>query len=216
MASYSIVGYTDTTVTITVTGLVVGSSSYRFIVRLTDDVDDRTITTSFVTATSSTVTQTFSGLSPSTSYTANINVDNSWLGSTTFTTRSEETSINVEPWDWSDSSERINFYNVLYGNLPANPEYFSRNVWNDLVNKVNELMIATNATTYGWNEVYATLSDTYVNSGENLSAVKFNSLRNNLHFVRNTGINKVNVGDPILPSYFITITETINSVIENT
>ena len=215
MASYNIVGYTDTTVTITVTGLVVGSSSYRFIVRLTDDVDDRTITTSFVIATSSTVTQTFSGLSPSTSYTANVNVDNSWLGSKTFVTRSEEKPINVAPWDWFASSERINFYNVLYGNLPANPEYLSRNVWNDLVNKVNELMIATNASTYGWNEVYATLSGTYIGAGESLSAVKFNSLRNNLHFVRNTGISKVNAGDPILPSYFITITGTINSVIEN-
>lgn len=216
MASYSIVGYTDTTVTITVTGLVVGSSTYRFIVRLTDDVDDRTVTTSFVTATSSTVTKTFGGLTPSTSYTANVNVDNSWLGSTSFVTNSEEKPIDVEPWDWFASSERTNFYNVMYGNLPANSEYLSHNVWNDLVDKVNELMAATEATTYGWNEVYATLSGTYVSAGENLSAVKFNSLRNNLHFVRDTGISKVSAGDPILPSYFITITETINSVIENT
>lgn len=215
MASYSIVGYTDTTVTITVTGLVVGSSSYRFIVRLTDDVDDRTITTSFVTATSSTVTRTFSGLTPSTSYTANVNVDNSWLGSTTFVTNSVKPSFNVKPWDWSSSQERIKFYNVLYGNLPANSENISHNVWNDLVNKVNELIVATEATTYGWNEVYATLSGTYVSAGESLSAVKFNSLRNNLHFVQNTGISKVNAGDPILPSYFIRITETINSIIEN-
>lgn len=215
MASYSIVGYTDTTVTIRVTGLVVGSSTYRFIVRLTDDVDDRTITTSFVTATSSTVTKTFGGLSPSTSYTANVNVDNSWLGSTTFITDSEEIPFNVEPWDWHASTERTRFYNVLYGNLPANSENLSHNVWNDLVNKVNELMIATDATTYGWNEVYATISGTYVRAGESLSAVKFNSLRNNLNFVQNTGINKVNTGDPILPSYFITITNTINSVIAN-
>lgn len=215
MASYSIVSYTDTTVTITVTGLVVGSSTYRFIVRLTDDVDDRTVTTSFVTATSSTVTETFSGLSPSTSYTTNVNVDNSWLGSKTFVTKSEKAPINVQPWDWFASSERINFYNVLYGNLPANPEYLSRNVWNDLVYKVYELIIATNATTYGWNEVYATLSGTYVEAGETLSAVKFNSLRNNLHFVQNTGISKVYAGDTILPSYFITITDTINSVIRN-
>ena len=215
MASYSIVDYTDTTVTITVTGLVVGSSSYRFIVRLTADVDDRTITTSFVTATSTTVTRTFSGLSPSTSYTANVNVDKSWLGTKTFVTKNEERPINVEPWDWFASSERINFYNVLYGSLPANPEYLSHNVWNDLVNKVYELMIAKEATTYGWNEVYATLSGTYIIAGESLSAVKFNSLRNNLHFVQNTGISKVEVGDPILPSYFITITNTINSIIEN-
>lgn len=216
MASYSIAGYTDTTVTIKVTGLVANSDTYRIFVRLNSDTSNTTADTATVTATSSTITRTFSGLSPSTTYAVNVSVNGSWIGARTFTTNSKTVQINVAPWDWYASSERINFYNVLYGNLPANPEYLSRNVWNDIVNKVNELIIATNATGYGWDSGYATLSGTYVYSGESLSAVKFNSLRNNLHFVRNTGIGKVNAGDPILPSYFITITNTINNAIANT
>jgi hypothetical protein len=214
MASYSITGYTDTTVTITVTGLVANSDTYRIFVRLNNDTSNTTVDTATVDATSSTITRTFSGLSPSTSYAVNVNVSGTWLGAKTFTTKSKQ--INIASWDWFASSERINFYNVLYGSLPANPEYLSRNVWNDLVNKVNELIIATNATGYGWDAGYATLNGTYVNSGESLSAVKFNSLRNNLHFIQHTGISKVNIGDPILPSYFITITNTINNVIANT
>lgn len=213
MASYSIAGYTDTTVTITVTGLVANKDTYRIFVRLNSDTSNTTADTTTVTATSSTITRTFSGLSPSTTYAVNVSVNGSWIGARTFTTNSKTVQINVAPWDWYASSERINFYNVLYGNLPANPEYLSRNVWNALVNKVNELKSAYG---YGWDNEYATLSGTYVGSGESLSAVKFNSLRNNLHFVKSTGISKVNAGDPILPSYFIIITNTINSAIANT
>nr|DAV60664.1 MAG TPA: hypothetical protein [Caudoviricetes sp.] len=52
-------------------------------------------------------------------------------------------------------------------------------------------------------------------AGQKLTAVRFNSLRNNLKAVRDSGINAVSKGDKVKATYFTTITNTINAAIKN-
>lgn len=218
MASYSY-SYNSSSVTVTITGLTAGSSTYKVFIRLANDSSNVTVEQTTQTAGASRHTHTFGGLAPSTQYLLNVNVDGSWLGASTFTTSA------VSPWSWSASTERQNFYNVLTGVLPANPEYLSHNVWNDLVDKVREIVVATKATYSGeWDNTYADYAATYCYSGDTLSAVKFNSLRQNVNLVctkvsvsslTNDGVGAVSAGQEILGSYITKVTSKINEIIEN-
>lgn len=124
---------------------------------------------------------------------------------------------SVSKWSWTSSNgsasatETSAAYNaVLYKQITTN---FSHKVWNDLVDKVNAILVAKGLS---WDTYYATLSSTKVNSTPyELTAVKFNSLRNNLDFAYTTGISKVNSGDDVLGSYFITLAQSINNAIDN-
>lgn len=213
MASYSY-SVTDTSITIVISGLVAGTSKYRFFCYILNDDGTRTdvLNSKTETATSGTETCTISR-NPKLSYIINVAVDGSTMTASTI----EAEAINVEPWSWFASTERENFYNVLYGNLPAESRYLSHNVWNDLVDKVYELIVATNSNYGGqWNQYYiSTPEGAHVSRGETLSALKFNATRLNLDLVQDTGIDTVSRNDPILPSYFITLTDVINDVIEN-
>ena len=128
-------------------------------------------------------------------------------------------------WSWDSSYARQSFYKVLTGSLPANPNNLSHTVWNDLVDKVYELIVATKATSSGgWDKTYADYADTYCYAGDTLSAVKFNSLRQNINRVctkvsvtplTNEGVTKVEPGQEILGSYITKVASKINEIIEN-
>ena len=133
-------------------------------------------------------------------------------------------SNSISSWSWTSSTARQNFFNVLLGSLPANPEYLSHTVWNDLVDKVHELVVATNAVSAGWDETYATYADTYCYPGDSLSAVKFNSIWQNVNKVctkisinplTSEGVWQAIVGYQVLGIYLIKVTDKINEIIKN-
>ena len=127
-------------------------------------------------------------------------------------------------WSWTASTSRQNFYKVLTGSLPANPDNLSHTVWNDLVDKVREIVVATNATSSGWDVTYGGYTDTYCYAGDTLSAQKFNAIRQNVNRVctkvsvtplTSEGVTKVDPGQEILGSYITKVASKINEIIEN-
>lgn len=220
-----------------------GDSSHakpRYVELLLDGVLETYVESAEYSGGTNNFTWQFSNLSPSTTYTWSATLyyingsgdltATSYTDSGNFTTDKEP--LNVEPWSWqysngvASNTETRNFYNVLYGSLPADPRYFSHNVWNDLIDKVYELVVATEATSSGWDETYAEIWDTKVSAGDILTAVRFNSLRQNVNRVcSKAGISPVTVtyamvgesGDnkPIFGKYFIIITDKINEIIES-
>ena len=130
----------------------------------------------------------------------------------------------VTKWSWTSSTARQDFYKVLTGSLPANPDNLSHKVWNELVDKVREIVVATNATSSGWDVTYGGYTDTYCYAGDTLSAQKFNALRQNVNRVctklsvtplTNEGVTKVEPGQEILGSYITKVASKINEIIEN-
>ena len=127
-------------------------------------------------------------------------------------------------WSWTASTSRQNFYKVLTGSLPANPDNLSHTVWNDLVDKVREIVVATNATSSGWDVTYGGYTETYCYAGDTLSAQKFNAIRQNVNRVctklsvtplTNEGVTKVEPGQEIIGSYITKVASKINEIIEN-
>ena len=144
----------------------------------------------------------------------------------------DEPSVNIEKWDWSKSNGkataddydavRSTFFVYVNPIIYCETTRFSHKVWNDMVDKVWELL---EVTTKWWITDYTTYSGAKMESSPyELTADKFNSLRNNLDSVCKylnipiTGIGKVysySKNYPVLFSYFTTITNTINNCIDN-
>ncbi len=120
-------------------------------------------------------------------------------------------------WDWesagatSDATQMKTAHNaVLYNGKTTD---FSFYVWDDLCNKVNELLHYKGRT---WDTFYATLLNTRMKyNDKELSALRFNSLRNNLDFAWGTGMDKVEPDDDVLGSYFIALANCINDCIDS-
>lgn len=137
------------------------------------------------------------------------------------------TTETVDKWSWSTSNgsatatQTSNAYDAVK-NKKATTN-FSHLVWNDMVDKVNEVIKAYSSGKT-WDSTYATYANTKMSSTPYyLTAVKFNSLRNNIEIVGNTylnigyktGIEKVEAGDYVKGSYFITLADYINDCIDN-
>lgn len=133
----------------------------------------------------------------------------------------------VDKWSWSSSNgsasatQTSNAYNAVT-NKKATTN-FSHLVWNDMVDKVNEVIKAYSSGKT-WDSTYASYANTKMSSTPYyLTAVKFNSLRNNIEIVGNTylnigyktGIGKVETGDYVKGSYFTTLADYINDCIDN-
>ena len=85
-------------------------------------------------------------------------------------------------------------------------------VWNDIVNKAYEVLTSRNLS---WNTDYATLSATKMTSDDRvMTAARFNSVWWNVGHMVSTGLSKVNTGDIIKGSYFVTLTNAINNSIQ--
>ena len=119
-------------------------------------------------------------------------------------------------WDWTTSNgsataiQTKDAYAAITGKQTT--LNFSHDVWNDLVDKVNEVLVAKGLS---WDTFYDTVENTRMTIYPyELTAVKFNSLRNNLDFVFLTGISKVESKDTVYGSYFTTITSCINNGID--
>lgn len=112
MASFSIPSYTASSVTISVSGLTVGST-VRFFVRLASDTSDATVDQSF-TATSTAMAKTFTGLKAGTAYAVNVHDGTAWIGAQTFTTDTEKTPY-FSITEITDTSVTVSFYDLTVG-----------------------------------------------------------------------------------------------------
>lgn len=128
------------------------------------------------------------------------------------------TKISVSKWSWNASNgsasvaKTYQFYRVLIGD--ASPDDgFSYLVWNDLVDKVSELLTATGRSWYsyqgyGKNRCKASI-------GETFSASKLNEVRYQIRdFVTGAMYDRVS-GEEILGSYISNIASYINLAIDS-
>jgi hypothetical protein len=89
---------------------------------------------------------------------------------------------------------------------------FSYLVWNDLCDKVKEILDVLNLA---WDEKYKSFDETKMTSDDRtLTDSRFNSLRYNVGSHYSTDIDEVISGDPVLGSYFTTIADCINGWID--
>ena len=128
MASYGI-SYTAMSVTFTVTGVYSGQT-VRFFVRLLND--NNPVVDQQATASGSSITRTFPGLSPSTTYVANAGIVSgitpSWIGAQQFTTPGDGGGGPARPVNWS-------WWSAIYSGGPVN---ISAGEWNAFCARINE------------------------------------------------------------------------------
>lgn len=135
---------------------------------------------------------------------------------------SPKDSLNaVAKWNWS-ASNGISSADVTYASYCAvvNEEpttNFSHLVWNDMIDKVDEILTAKGLY---WDSTYAGIYETKMHEGEDyyLYAYMFNSLRNNLDFAYDTGIERVeseNANYPVEGWYFTHLADCMNACIDN-
>lgn len=192
MASYSI-SYTDTTVTMTVTGLTSGQL-VRLYVRLYDwsDVSD-TLVDDYFESPGSTLTETFGGLSPNTKYAVNVQLagSSSWIGAKSFTTKSSST----RPSNWS-------FYSTVQSGSSI---ALTAQEWNDFCARINEFASYCQVTQSTF---------TVVSSGTPISASIVNEARTAIGKLPGHGTlpSAVSAGDPIAASFFTALAAALNSI----
>ena len=99
---------------------------------------------------------------------------------------------------------------LLYKQATKN---FSHLVWNDLVDKVNNLRKVKGLT---WRDTYAAYEDTKMYSTPYiLTAVKFNSLIYNVNDIRHTGMFPMfSSGEEVKSDYFYDTVQSINEAID--
>lgn len=166
-----------------------------------------------------------SGLEPGTTYSVSAQLGYytgsavSWLSlyaTGEFTTRSSSSSA-VDLWSWTSSNGSASdaqtkaALDVLQGTRTA--DEFSHLVWNDLVDKIAEAREARPDISVGWDNAYATKTNTKADAGDTLSARRFNSIRYNINNMKGVSVPYVSAGDEILGSTIISLVDTLNRVI---
>lgn len=135
------------------------------------------------------------------------------------------TTGTVAKWSWTASNGTASAtdtsaaYNAVKNKQST--KNFSHLVWNDMVDKVYKVIKAYSSSA-GWDSSYASYENTKMNSSPYyLTAVKFNSLRNNIEIVGGwlklgyrTDIGKVESGDYVYGEYFLTLADYINACID--
>ena len=159
---------------------------------------------------------TFSGLKPGTGYTISVSITApGWESTVDLDTYAETDELSVEPWSWSSSNGSASAaqtqaaYNAVknQGKLSQ----FSYLVWNDMVDKVYEILQANG---YSWNSIFASYAATKMSfSDKKLTATRFNSLQYNIGIHYSTGINTVYRGDIVYGWYFTTLADCMNNMI---
>lgn len=158
---------------------------------------------------------TFTGLRPGYQYHIEAVVDASgWAEPSTFSVweYTDEEVISVDPWDWSSSngsasaSQTQRAYDALFDH--GNVSDFSYLVWNDLCDKVMEVLDAIGDS---WDSSYASFSSTKMtSSNKTLTARRFNSLKTNIDNYENVAIDTVYTGDTVYGWYFTTTVNALN------
>lgn len=194
--SVTISNKTDSSITFRLSAIS-GATSYVYGYRRSIDIATINVATSDFS-------NTITGLQPDTKYIINYYGENNygtgpWMptGATATTLKKRPTII---PWYWNASNgaggsagtasaaktqaARRAILNEGCG------EDFSFKVWNDLVNKINEVVVAIDAS---WANTYATLNGTRISgAGQDLTATKYNAAKQNVGSHYPTGIPEVN------------------------
>ena len=184
------------------------ATSYEIHYRPNDTSETDSIQTSSLTV-------KISGLLPNKLYFFNYFGLNEY-GTGPFTQAAEYTTKGlVEPWDWGKQNVNASAeltkkaYNALISHGPTTD--FSYLVWNDMVDKANEVVRARNHT---WNTDYCTIDATKATSTDkNITASRVNSVWWNMRQFIKTGLSKKNPGDAITGQYFINLAAAINKAI---
>lgn len=159
-------------------------------------------------------TYTFSGLKAGTTYNISVSITApGWTRVVELDTTAETDSPSIEPWSWSRSngnasaSQTSAAYSAVRNN--GSLSSFSHLVWNDMVDKVREIL---DAKGLAWSNNFASYSATKMSYGDKvLTAARFNSLRYNIGLHYSTGINTVRTGDTVYGWYFTTLANCINN-----
>lgn len=138
-------------------------------------------------------------------------------GTISFCIEPPSLSSSIARWSWTSSNGNASAmatqtaYNAL--TTGGTVSDFSYVVWNDMVDKVMEIIEATGSS---WNTSRATYANTRMSaSDKTLTATRFNSLRYNIGLRYSTGIYDVKRGDTVYASYFITLANCINGWIDS-
>ena len=161
------------------------------------------------------LTVTISGLDPNTRYAFNYYGYNDY-GTGPFTTAVYATTSSlIDPWDWNISNgvataaQTQKAHQALVNRGPTTD--FSYLVWNDMVDKANEIVQARNHT---WNTDYGTINETKASSiDKNITARRVNAVWGNMGQFITTGLSKKSPGDTITGQYFIDLANAINDAI---
>ena len=170
---------------------------------------------------------TFSNLSPSTTYEIRAVVETSSSGklgefTATVTTLSIPTTPTPSKWSWTNSNGTATAQQTQKAYTAITTKGYTTDfpyqVWNDMVDKVNEIIKYENGT---WRTNYLTLEDTKMKYNDrDITAQRYNSLLNNIWaYCGLADINqfskyKVNTGDDVLGKYFTDIATYINNGID--
>lgn len=163
------------------------------------------------------LTVTISGLTPGTEYAINYRGVNSAGNNSYMSTPLYVTTLSsVKKWNWGLSNGNASanatttaYYAVTGKGLTSD---FSYLVWNDMVDKVQEILTAKDLS---WNSSFLSISATKMSSWDKtLTADRFNSLRYNIGLHYSTGINTVSKGDTVYGWYFTTLTNCMNNWID--
>lgn len=161
---------------------------------------------------------THGGLSPRTSYVVNLGYSDdgsnySFVGSTSFTTPARP--IYITGWNWYGSNGSASSSQTSAAHAAVYSKGYTRNfsylVWNDLVDKIYE---ALQVAGYSWNNRFATYDNTRMRSWDHImTAARFNSARYNVGLHISTGLPTLYPGNPVVGSYFTTLTDALNTFI---
>ena len=168
----------------------------------------------FITSTSF----TYSNLKPLTTYYINVAFYTSASSSSEYSrcTRQSFTTPKpeIEYWSWTYSNgtatdaQTSTAYAAVIGKGKLSD--FSYKVWNDMVEKVSEVLVAKGYS--NWNDYYTTKANTLMSSTDkDLTALRFNSLRYNIGAHYSTGVGEVHRNDIVYGSYFVDLMEALNN-----
>lgn len=119
--------------------------------------------------------------------------------------------LSIDLWDWFANNDTKAAYNAIMNNGLVSEFDFS--VWNDLVDRVYDLLDLLGES---WNGEYASYYDTRMSSvSKTLTATRFNSLRYQIGTHVSTEITERVTGDTVYGHYFITLTDCLNEWISS-
>lgn len=161
----------------------------------------------------STYASTFSGLKAGTTYTVWCSLYNAGNGAAlgitdTLSVTTEGTAVTAWSWTASNGSATAAQTQAAYSAITGNgyTTSFSYLVWNDLVNKANEVLTANSKT---WSATYGSLSATLMTSSDKeMTAMRFNAV-----WYQFNQSALVSLGDVMKGSYFVSLANAINSAI---
>lgn len=159
------------------------------------------------------LTHTIGGLEANTEYVINYYGQNDYgTGPYMESGVTARTKSSIELWSWTSSNgsassaQTVAAYQAMMNEGVSNE--FSYAVWNDLVSKINTVVVAVGAS---WDNSFATLSGAKLSgAGQTLTAGKYNAARFNIGSHYSTGIAEVHSGDEFTWSYIFRLAAKLN------